>query len=231
MRPRPAWICALLVAATSLMADTAPADELYKGLGLRTRDDSWSLRANGTVGFHGVEDPWDQFRVSSYPVGGYTNFGLEYAVTTQHSLEVQGGYYWVNDTRNVVALGSPPEIPRPGDYSYEVDAWSAGLTYRFWMPRGGTALWIAFGGAWVLGADLEYREQIEDEEPYAASASGTGPQASFALGYEGVTTRRLRIGMELGIRYSWVDYDHGIYGAGNFNGIYLGLRVGVTRAR
>jgi hypothetical protein len=224
---RSLWI--LLALAGLAFAETAAAENLYKGHGLRTRDYSWNLRANGSVGFHGVEDPWDQFGVSSYPVAGYTNFGIEVAAGREHSVEIQGGYYWVNDSQAVIRLGGPPEVPRPGNYRYNVNSWSAGLNYRFWMPRGGTATWIAMGGGWVTGADLEYREQIEGAEPYRVRASGSGPQVNFAIGYEGVTTSSIRMGMELGFRYSWVDYDNGIYGAGNFNGIYLGFRIGLTK--
>ena len=46
-----------------------------------------------------------------------------------------------------------------------------------------------------------------------------------------VTTTAIRMGLELGIRYSWADYDQGIYGAGNFNGIYLGFRLGLVKSR
>jgi hypothetical protein len=210
-------------------AGDALADGLYKGHGRRTIDYSWSFRANGSVGFHGVEDPWDQFGVSSYPVGGYTTFGMEFALGSHHSLELGGGYYWVNDSQGVVAIVGPPELPRPGNYSYEVDAWSAGLTYRFWIPRGGTSTFLALGGAWVVGSDLRYREQISGEIPYRISASGSGPQISIAFGYEGITHPNVRMGMELGLRYSWVDFDQGIYGAGNFNGIYLGFRLGLVK--
>jgi hypothetical protein len=223
------WI--LLVLAGLLCTETAAAEKLYKGLGLRTQDYSWRIRANGSVGFHGVEDPWDQFGVSSYPVGGYTNFGLEVAAGGPHSFELQGGYYWVKDSQSVVRLGGPPEVPRPGTYQYDVSSFSAGLNYRFWIPRGGTSMWIGMGGGWVTGAELEYREQIEGSEPFRIKASGSGPQINFALGYEGVTTTAIRMGLELGIRYSWADYDQGIYGAGNFNGIYLGFRLGLVKSR
>lgn len=223
------WI--LIVLAGLAGTDAAAEENLYKGRGLRTKDYSWSVRANASVGFHGVEDPWDQFRVSSYPVGGYTNLGIEFAAGGRNSFEVQGGYYWVNDSQQVVALGGPPDIPRPGTYDYRVRAYSAGLNYRFWMPRGGTSTWIGMGGAWVFGSELEYREQVSDTEPFQVEATGSGPQVNLAFGYEGATTRALRMGMELGVRYSWVDYDQGIFGAGNFNGIYLGLRIGLARAR
>ena len=229
MTPRSARILFAVAFLATALVDTALADGLYKGRGRRTLDYSWSLRANGSVGFHGVEDPWDQFRVSSYPVGGYANFGVEFAVDRRHSFELQGGYYWVNDQQNIVALGSPPDVPRPGTYSYEVDSWSAGIMYRFWMPRGATTTYIGMGGAWVVAADLEYREQLSGSDPYLASASGAGPQVNFVFGYEGVANASLRLGMEIGFRYSWVDYDNGIYGAGNFNGIYLGFRLGLVR--
>jgi len=228
MTRRPIWLLGVLSFSALVLADTALADGLYKGRGRRTHDYAWSFRANGSVGFHGVEDPWDQFRVSSYPIAGYANFGVEFALPGQHSIEIQSGYYWVNDSQNIVALGSPPELPRPGTYRYEVSSWSAGMMYRFWMPRGTTATYIGMGGAWVVAADLEYREDVSGSDPYRASASGAGPQVNFAFGYEGVANPTVRIGMELGFRYSWVNYDNGIYGAGNFNGIYLGFRLGLV---
>ena len=85
------------------------------------------------------------------------------------------------------------------------------------------------GGGWVVASDLEYREQISGQTPFRGKASGTGPQVNLALGYEGLVRPPFRVGMELGLRYSWVDYDNGVFGTGNFNGIYLGLRLGLVR--
>ena len=120
---RTAIILATLALAVGIDVVAAHATGLYKGSGRRTRDYSWSWRANGSVGFHGVEDPWDQFGVNSYPVGGYTNFGLEFSLLGHQSLEILGSCHWVNDNQRIVAVG-PGTDPRPGTYRYEVSAWT-----------------------------------------------------------------------------------------------------------
>ena len=107
-------LAALAVVALAIGFDaaTAHATGLYKGSGRRSRDYTWSWRANGSVGFQGVEDPWDQFGVNSYPVGGYTNFGLEFSVLGNQSIELLGSYLWVNDSQGIVAV-APGQIPFP----------------------------------------------------------------------------------------------------------------------
>ncbi len=227
---RRAIIQATLVLAIGVDAVAAHATGLYKGSGRRTRDYSWSWRANGSVGFHGVEDPWDQFGVNSYPVGGYTNFGLEFSILGHQSLEILGSYHWVNDSQAIVAVG-PGLIPQPGTYRYEVNAWTVGGTWRAYFPRGNSSGFLGFGGGWVVSSDLEYREQIQGSEPYGVRASGTGPEVHVILGYDGIPGPNIRMGMELGFRYSWVDFDNGIYGAGNFNGFFLGFRLGLAASR
>lgn len=224
-------IAILVVVLLCAGAELAHATGLYKGHGRRTHDYAWSWRVNGSVGFHGVEDPWDQFGVNSYPLGGYTDFGLEFAVLPQQTLEFAGSYRWVHDSEYLVALGGPGYIPRPGVYDYDVDSWSAGLTWRFFYPRGLSSGYFGMGGGWVFDSDLEYFEQIDGSLPYAVKASGTGPEFHAVVGYEGATGPNLRMGFELGFRYAWVDFDNGIYGAGNFSGVYLGFRLGLVAGR
>ena len=221
-------ILVAIVLAVGVDAVAAQATGLYKGSGRRTRDYSWSWRANGSVGFQGVEDPLDQFGVNSYPVGGYTNFGLEFNVLGNQSLEILGSYLWVNDRQALLAIG-PGEAPRPGTYRYEVSAWTVGGTWRSYFPRGTSSGYLGFGGGWVVSSDLEYVEQIQGSEPYAVRASGAGPEVHAILGYDGIPGPNVRMGMELGFRYSWVDFDNGIFGAGNFNGFFLGFRLGLAK--
>jgi hypothetical protein len=224
-------ILPLLISALTLSACIGEAqaqERVYRGRPERIRDYSWTWRASGSVGFQGVQDPWDQFGVSSFPIGGYASFGIERLVLGPQSLEVFGGYCWVDDRRNVVSLDGPPQLPRPGTYRYAVDAWSAGAMWRFWWPHGGSSTSLGIGGAWVAGSTLEYEEEISGTDPFRMRATGTGPQVTAVFGYEGIPAQKLRVGVELGVRYSWVEFDQGIFGAGNFNGIYLGFRVALV---
>lgn len=220
----------LLATLGPLLAwDSAVAEGLYKGIGRRSADYEWTARVNGSLGFHGVEDPWDQFGVNSFPVGGYTTFGVEKLVRTGQSIELHGSYMWVNDSRNLVASGGPGAPPRPGTYRYEVDAWNAGGTWRIYYRRGASSGFFGFGGGWVFSSDLSYQEQLEGSLPFRIDARGNGPEVHALIGYDGIPGPSVRMGMELGFRYSWVDFDNGISGAGNFNGAYLGFRVGLVR--
>ena len=223
---RPLLRLLLPITALALLGPTAAdATGLYKGHGRRSSDYAWSWRVNGSVGFHGVEDPWDQFGVNSYPVGGYTDFGLEFAVMPGQTLEVAGSYRWVSDTESILAVGGPGYIPRPGSYRYEVDSWSVGATWRYWYPRGLSSGYFGLGGGW------EYFEQLDGGTPYLVRASGTGPEIHALVGFDATPNPRLRMGFEVGFRYAWVDFDQGIYGAGNFNGFFLGFRLGFVAGR
>lgn len=222
-----ARILALVLCTAIGSADLAGATGLYKGHGRRSQDYDWRWRVNGTIGLHGVEDPWDQFGVNSYPVGGTTDFGVEFSLPRGQSFEVAGGYRWVHDTENVVVTG-PGYISRPGNYRYEVDSWSVAGTWRFYTPHPYDNAWVGAGAGFVFDSTLEYTEQIQGGTPYRLRATGTGPEIHGCAGFQGMPDTRLRLGLEVGFRYTWVDFDQGVYGAGNFNGFYLSLRVGLV---
>ncbi|RKZ16559.1 hypothetical protein DRQ53_06130 [bacterium] len=225
---RPRTLAIVAVSLILLSPVLVLADGLYKGHGLRSKDYNWSWRVNGSVGFHGVEDPWDQFGVNSYPVAGYTSFGLEIPTVAGQSLELHGTYLWVDDAQNIVVTGGSDPLPQTGFYNYKVSAWNAGATWRVWFGGPTSTAYLGWGGGWVVDSDLEYREQLQGSTPFRLKANGSGPEVHFSFGYEATINPMVRMGMELGYRYSWVDFNQGIDGAGNFNGFFLGFRMGLT---
>jgi len=227
MRSRNGFIAILCFVFILTSAAESFADGLYVGHGRRSVDDAWSVRLNLSGGVHGTGDPWDdQFSDTEYPIGGYGTAGLEFNVGHRNSLEVWGTLRGVNDDENFLELDDFGDIEGRGRYDYDLTSWSGGLTLRHRYPtaHGGSTYWGIGGG--LVEAEIDYLEVVEGFAPDAANETQTGATALALIGFEGRLAPGLALGVEIGYRHAWLEYDNPLV-EGSDSGLFAGLKLGL----
>lgn len=225
-RQRTSFLLLLFV----FIASEALAGGLYVGHGRRSlqHHDDWSVRLNVSGGAFGAGDPWgDQFADTQYPIGGYGTGGLEFNVGHQNSLEVWGTFRALNDEEVFVVVDDFGSVDGRGAYDYELQSWSGGLTLRHRYPtgRGGATYWGIGGG--VVEAEIDYTERLAGDDAVRAIETQTGPMALAMLGFEGNLAPGLALGLEIGYRHAWLEYDTDLID-GDDSGLFAGLKLGLV---
>jgi hypothetical protein len=227
MRSRPS-VSLLLGVLVLFCATEVSAGGLYVGHGRRSVDDAWSVRLNLSGGAFGAGDPWDeQFADTEYPIGGYGTAGLEFNVGHQNSLEVWGTLRGLNDEEAFLVLDDFGDVDGRGRYDYELTSWSGGLTLRHRYPtgRGGATYWGIGGG--LVETDVDYVEAASTGADISLSGTETGPVALALLGFEGNLAPGLSLGLEIGYRHAWIEYDSAVIDPDD-SGVFAGLRLGLV---
>lgn len=215
-------LCILfLFSATEVLADG-----LYVGHGRRSVDDAWSVRLNLSGGASGAGDPWDeQFADTEYPIGGYGTAGLEFNVGHWNSLEVWGTLRGLNDEEAFLVLDDFGNVDGRGRYDYELMSWSGGLTLRHRYPTGGRgATYWGIGGG-LVEARVDYVEAASTGADIDVEESATGPVALALIGFEGQLSPGLVLGLEIGYRHCWLEYDTRVIDPDD-SGVFAGLKLG-----
>ena len=209
------------------LVDTATARGLYVGHGRRSVDDAWSVRLNLSGGLHGATDPWnDEISDTEYPFGGYATAGLEFNVGHRNSLEVYASLRDLEDTERFLEFDEFGFTGDGGRYRYDLESQSAGLTLRHRHPsRAGAAYWGIGGG--VVHAEARYRELIDGAISDDRAEEDTGAEAHALVGWDSRLAPALSLGLELGFRYTWLDYEV-FTDTGDFTGFFGGLRLGLV---
>ena len=204
----------------------AAARGLYVGHGRRSADDDWSVRLNLGGGFTTATDPWDdEIADSRTPVGGYATAGLEFNVGHRNSLEIHGTYRDVSDEESFLEFDRPGGEATAGFYDYELTSWSGGLTLRHRYPHGGGASYWGVGGG-VVEAEAEYQERVGSEVLPRQVRKDTAPEAHALVGWDGRLSPGLTLGLEIGFRYTWLEYED-FEASGDLTGFFGGLRLGI----
>lgn len=225
-------VCSVLVLVLALtFTHDAFADGLYVGHGRRSVDDAWSVRLNLSGGAAGFGDPWenDSFSDTEFPIGGYGTAGLEFNVGNRNSLELWTSVRGLNDEEGFLEVDDFGDVVGRGLYDYEVRSWSGGLTLRHRYPNpGGSAYWGVGGG--LVEAQVDYLENVQGSTLVDVDESDVGPTAHFLIGFDGRLSPGLTLGLELGYRHAWLEYDNDIV-SGDDSGVFAGLKLGLVLGR
>lgn len=220
----------LVLALTVLVPfgdQVAQARGLYVGHGRRSADDAWSVRLNVSGGLHGATDPWnDEISDSSYPFGGYGTAGIEFNVGYQNSLEVYASLRDVEDRESFLEFDDFGFTGDAGRYRYDLETQSAGLTLRHRYPtRGGASYWGIGGG--VVSSTVRYAELINGFISDDREDEDTAAEAHALIGWDSRLAPALSLGLELGFRYTWLDYEL-FDETGDTTGFFGGVRLGIV---
>ncbi len=217
----------LLVICAAWVTDAA-ADSLYVGHGRRSVDDSWSVRLNLGGGVTSASDPWeDELSDTEWPVGGYATAGLEFNVGHRNSLELYGSYRDLDDEEDFLEIDEFGDRGDAGRYRYGLESWSGGMTLRHRYPhRSGASYWGVGGG--LIEAEVRYEEIVGGRVTFPRrSATDTAPEAHALVGWDGKLSPALTLGLEVGFRYTWLEYD-AMPVSGDYTGFFGGLRLGIV---
>lgn len=217
----------LIPLGESFTPQPAEARGLYVGHGRRSVDEAWSVRFNLSGGLHGATDPWnDEISDSSYPFGGYGTAGIEFNVGYDNSLEVYASLRDIEDRESFLEFDDFGFTGDAGRYRYDLETESAGLTLRHRYPtRGGASYWGVGGG--VVRSTVRYSELLNGFVSDDREEEDTAGEAHALLGWDSRLAPALSLGLELGFRYTWLEYEL-FDDTGNTTGFFGGVRLGIV---
>lgn len=222
--------CAVLVAMAGAWAEAAQARGLYVGHGRRSIDDAWSVRFNLSGGLHGATDPWaGEISDSNYPFGGYGMLGIEFNAGHDNSIEFYASLRDIEQTERFLEFDEFGFTGDGGRYRYDLETRSAGLTLRHRYPtRSGASYWGI--GAGVVNATVRYSEVLNGFLNDEREEEDTGAEAHAVIGWDSNLAPALSLGLELGFRYTWLDYER-FDDTGDATGFFGGVRLGFVFGR
>lgn len=223
----------LLLVTVALLPSDCLAYGLYHGRH-RARDaEDWTLRLNVGGGLHTATDPWNDVPGTTDDfdpldqVGGYLTGGLEFRLGSRNSLELYGSWRDLDDTEDFYEVSSDAF----GVYRYSLESQSAGLTLRQLFGGHASSTYWGVGGG-IVRARARYRERVGGSIGPLADEEDTAGEAHVLAGWDGRLAPSLLFGIELGFRYTWLEYAApDLADTGDFTGFFAGLRLGILLGR